>query len=62
MSDPKVTLKDIIAMVNARPTTPECELALIEFLDLSDSEQKALLFRELVNLSGQLNLITERLR
>lgn len=62
MSDPKVTLKDIIAMVNARPTTPECELALIEFLDLSDSEQKALLFREIVNLNGQLNLITERLR
>lgn len=62
MSDPKITLKTITDMVHARPTTPEFDLALLEFLDLSDSEQKALLFKELVNIGSQVNWLVNRLR
>ncbi len=62
MSQPTITLKTIMEMVDARPTTPEFELALVEFLDLSDAEQKALIFKEIVHLSSQLSWIASRLR
>lgn len=60
MTDPKVTLAKIIEAIHNRPTTSDLELALVEFLELSDSEQKALLFRELVHISSQVNFLMSR--
>lgn len=62
MSQPSITLKTIMEMINARPTTPELEFALVEFLDLSDAEQKVLIFKEIVNLSSQMSWIAARLK
>jgi len=62
MSEPKITLQTIREMIEARPTTPEFDLALLEFLDLSDSEQKAMIFKELVNIGSQINCIVSRLK
>lgn len=61
MNGPKVTLAQIIEQIRARGTTPELELALVEFLDLPDSEQKVLIFREIVNLSAKINYLLARL-
>lgn len=62
MSKPNITLAQIIAQVRARPTNPDMEMAVIDFLDLSDSEQKILIFREIADLSGKMNWILERLK
>lgn len=61
MSKPNITLAQIIAQVRARPTNADMELAVIDFLDLSDSEQKTLIFREIADLSGKMNWLLERL-
>lgn len=60
MSKSKVTLAKIIEAVNSRPTTVDLDLALIEFLELSNSEQKSLLFKELCNISSQMNFLMSR--
>jgi ribosome-associated protein YbcJ (S4-like RNA binding protein) len=62
MSEPKITLQQILKQVAEKPTSPEFELALVEFLELSDSEQKAILFRGLVDTGGQINWILAELR
>lgn len=62
MSEPKITLAQIIAHVRARPTSPDMDLAELEFLDLPDSEQKSLLFRELVDISSKVNWIVAELQ
>lgn len=62
MSEPKVTLAQIMEAVRARPTNPDGELAVLEFLDLADSEQKILLFRELCYQGSQINWIIAQLQ
>lgn len=62
MSKPKKTLQDVLREVEQRPTTPEYDLALIEFLELSDAQQKSVLFRQIVDLGSQLNWIIAELR
>lgn len=62
MSEPRITLQHILEVVRARPTTPDAELAIVEFLELPDAEQKTLIFRELINIGAQLNWIGEQLR
>jgi hypothetical protein len=62
MSKPKITLQQILKQVADNPTSPEFELALVEFLEFSDSEQKAILFRAIVDTGGQINWIIAELR
>lgn len=62
MSEAKVTLKQMMAIAAARPTTPELELAVLDFLDLSESEQRVLLFREMCHLSGNINWLLAQVR
>lgn len=62
MSRPKVTLAEILARQRARPMTPELELAIVDFLDLSDAEQKIVIFRGLVELSANVDWLLARLR
>lgn len=57
MSEPKITLQQILEASRARPTTPELELCVVEFMDLSPSEQNAILFREMCHLSASMNWI-----
>jgi hypothetical protein len=62
MSEPKFTLQAILDYARGVPTSPEFDLAVIEFLELPDSQQKALLFRAVVDLSAQLNWIVSELK
>jgi len=54
MSEPKVTLAQILQAMRAQ-TTPELELAIADFLDLPDAEQKIVLFRALVMDSARMD-------
>ena len=55
MSEPRITLRQILDEVAKRPPNPDLELATVEFLDLPEAEQRAILFRELCWHGGQLN-------
>lgn len=57
MSKPKITLEQILKTVRARPPNPELDLATVDFMDLPESEQRAILFRELCYQGGQINWI-----
>lgn len=61
MSEPKFTLAQIMKSMRDQPTTPEQDLALVEFLELSDAEQKSLIFTALVQQGALLNWIRARL-
>lgn len=62
MSEPKVTLRMLMDAMQSRPSSPDLELAVVEFMDLSDAEQKNMIFRELCYQGGQINWLLAQLR
>lgn len=61
MSEPKITLAQVLEKARSLPTSPELELAVMDFLELPDNEQKVVLFRAIVQLSAQMDWIIKRL-
>ena len=62
MSEPKITLQKVIEHARAQQTTPEFELAFVEFLELSDAEQKRLLFQQLVCAHSRIDWLEKKLQ
>ena len=60
MSKPNVTLQQILDEVAKRPPNPDLDLATVEFLDRTDAEQRAILFRELCWQGGQINWLLKQ--
>lgn len=62
MSEPKVTLAQVLEAMRARPVAPELEIAALDFQELPDSEQKDILFKALCHQGAQLNWIMAQLQ
>lgn len=62
MSEPKITLQQILDAARARPLSPELELAALDFQELPDSEQKDVLFKALCQVSAQVDWILAQFR
>lgn len=62
MSGERTTMREIADAIHKQPLTPDGELALVEFLELADGEQKAIIFRTLAQQGAQLNEIIKYLK